>query len=246
MDDFGSGYSSLNVLKDIHVDVLKFDVDFLVNKNDSDRGGLILSSVIRMAKWLNLHTVMEGVETREQVTFLKSIGCEEAQGFLFAKPMTASELEDILKNQDAIPVNYTEISTEDIKDLWDPDSKLSVLFNNMLTPAGIYEIHDNFIEALRLNDQYCASIDLCRDSTKGCTYNVIDLILEEDRDLLWDILNRAKINDVICEGVIRRYVNSDEIKTFNMKVKHITGNETSSMFFVVLNEVIYDESFQHL
>ena len=80
MDDIGSGYSSLNVLKDIELDLIKLDMMFLVEKSDSNRGGMILSSVVRMAKWLGLPVIAEGVETLEQAEFLKSIGCEYIQG----------------------------------------------------------------------------------------------------------------------------------------------------------------------
>ena len=74
MDDFGSGYSSLNVLKDIAVDVLKIDMKFLSDTDQEGRSQNILASVVRMAKWLNLPVIAEGVERREQVDFLHSVG----------------------------------------------------------------------------------------------------------------------------------------------------------------------------
>ena len=79
MDDFGSGYSSLNVLKDIAVDVLKIDMKFLSDTDQEGRSQNILASVVRMAKWLNLPVIAEGVERREQVDFLHSVGCEYVQ-----------------------------------------------------------------------------------------------------------------------------------------------------------------------
>ena len=75
MDDFGSGYSSLNVLKNIDFDVLKLDLKFIRGAINNSRGGTILSSVIRMAKWLQIPVIAEGVETLKQADFLKSIGC---------------------------------------------------------------------------------------------------------------------------------------------------------------------------
>ena len=74
MDDFGSGYSSLNVLKDVDFDIIKMDMKFL--SSQSKRGGIILSSIVRMAHWLCLPIIAEGVETTEQLDFLRSIGCE--------------------------------------------------------------------------------------------------------------------------------------------------------------------------
>ena len=92
MDDFGSGYSSLNVLKDIEVDVLKIDMRFFESTGVGGRGENIVASVVRMAKWLEIPTIAEGVEKDEQVEFLKNIGCEYVQGYYFAKPMPVSDL----------------------------------------------------------------------------------------------------------------------------------------------------------
>ena len=85
MDDFGSGYSSLNVLKDYSFDVLKIDMRFL--SDIGSRSKKILASVVNMAKAIGIHTLAEGVETKEQKTFLRNIGCEMLQGYYYAKPM---------------------------------------------------------------------------------------------------------------------------------------------------------------
>ena len=90
VDDFGAGYSSLNVLKDIPADVIKLDKEFLSPQNEykkNPKERIIISSVVDMAKRLNIMTVAEGVETKDQSDMLKDIGCDIAQGFYFAKPM---------------------------------------------------------------------------------------------------------------------------------------------------------------
>ncbi|MEG7530235.1 MAG: EAL domain-containing protein [Hungatella sp.] len=91
LDDFGSGYSSLTVLKDLPVDVLKLDRFMLGETLDSDREATIVTNVIRMAKELNMAIVAEGVETQEQVVFLRNAGCEIAQGYYYSKPVPAEE-----------------------------------------------------------------------------------------------------------------------------------------------------------
>ena len=96
MDDFGSGYSSLNVLKDYSFDVLKVDMRFL--SDIGLRSKKILSSVINMAKAIGIHTLAEGVETKEQMKFLRSIGCEMLQGFYYSKPMDSAMYIDYLTN----------------------------------------------------------------------------------------------------------------------------------------------------
>lgn len=95
MDDFGSGYSSLNTLKDVPIDILKLDMGFLRGSN-VERGERILEDVIRMVSNLNLELVSEGVETREQADFLTALGCNVIQGYYYARPMPQKEFEERL------------------------------------------------------------------------------------------------------------------------------------------------------
>lgn len=99
IDDFGSGYSSLNMLKDVEVDVLKLDKAFFENENQ-ERGNQVISKFIELSKSLHMKVVSEGVETQEQVDFLTEVGCDMVQGYYFARPMPANEFEEkYLKNQ---------------------------------------------------------------------------------------------------------------------------------------------------
>ena len=100
MDDFGSGYSSLNMLKDIRVDVLKVDMKFLGKTDDEERGRMILKHVIELSKDLGMPVITEGVETEEQVKYLTKIGCDIFQGYYFAKPMQVMEFEQRYMNRD--------------------------------------------------------------------------------------------------------------------------------------------------
>lgn len=96
MDDFGSGYSSLNMLRKAPVDTLKIDRFFLDEIMSTERGKIIVEASVRMAKQLGLLTVAEGVETQEQLSFLESIGCDIAQGFYFSKPVPVKQFEIFL------------------------------------------------------------------------------------------------------------------------------------------------------
>lgn len=91
MDDFGAGYSSLNSLKELQLDVLKIDADFFRGTDSEERGMLIVSEVIDLAKKLNMKIVAEGIESREQVDFLAGQECDLIQGYFFAKPMAIDE-----------------------------------------------------------------------------------------------------------------------------------------------------------
>ena len=115
LDDFGSGYSSLNVLQHYDFDVMKFDMLFL--RDDSARGRQLLISLISMAKTLGIHTLTEGVETQEQREFLTSAGCEVQQGFYYTKPVSVEALAVICEKQ-----KETIESPEDRRYWWEVGS----------------------------------------------------------------------------------------------------------------------------
>lgn len=99
MDDFGSGYSSLNILLETPFDVIKLDKKFIENMMVSGKGKLILEQVVSMSNKLKLGLLAEGVETLEQVELLQSIGCDQVQGYYYAKPMPEDEFFELLKQQ---------------------------------------------------------------------------------------------------------------------------------------------------
>lgn len=99
MDDFGSGYSSLNVLKDVDLDVLKIDMKFFSKGGAADKGAKIIEAVIKMAESLNMTVIAEGVEEQEQVDFLTKLGCDYIQGYYFAKPMPQKQYEELMKKK---------------------------------------------------------------------------------------------------------------------------------------------------
>ncbi len=94
LDDFGSGYSSLNVLKDYQFDVLKIDMRFLSNLENSEKARILIDCIIKMANRINMLTLTEGVETKIQAEFLNKIGCNRLQGYLFGKPIPKGDFYD--------------------------------------------------------------------------------------------------------------------------------------------------------
>ena len=97
MDDFGSGYSSLHMLKEVPIDRIKLDLNFLTGAGDPERGRIIVSYMIQMAHALGMSMIAEGVENAAQARFLQSRGCSEMQGFYFYKPMSVEEFEGMKK-----------------------------------------------------------------------------------------------------------------------------------------------------
>ncbi len=121
MDDFGSGYSSLNMLKEVPVDVLKIDLQFVQGIETSGKSEKILESVVIMARKLNLAVIAEGVETKKQVDFLLSIGCLRAQGYYYSHPISREEMYAIYDN----PAIYKGDSKDNIEKLINIDDILN-------------------------------------------------------------------------------------------------------------------------
>ena len=92
MDDFGSGYSSLDVLQGIHFDLIKLDMRFMKQFNNDEKSRIIITELVKMAMGLGIETVSEGVETKEQVEFLEEVGCTKQQGFYYSKPLSIDEI----------------------------------------------------------------------------------------------------------------------------------------------------------
>ena len=102
MDDFGSGYSSLNMLKDIPIDTIKLDqVFFQTNHGNTQRARDIVGGVLSLAKTLGIHSVAEGIEEADEVVFLKEHGCDEIQGYYYSKPLCVEDFEAYICRQNA-------------------------------------------------------------------------------------------------------------------------------------------------
>ncbi|MEG2597214.1 MAG: diguanylate cyclase, partial [Oscillospiraceae bacterium] len=184
MDDFGSGYSSLSLLKDIAIDILKIDMQFLSQADIPGRGENILASVIRMAKWLDIPVIAEGAETAEQVNFLRSVGCDYVQGFYFARPMPIPDYEQLclnlsLDSQNAIDKKYNNYRYDN---LFSVNQDMKLLFGNSLQAAVIYEFVDDRIEMVRVNEAYYALLG--HDDMLVKEPDILDLVDEEYREFL--------------------------------------------------------------
>ena len=113
MDDFGSGYSSLNMLNELPIDILKLDLKFLQEGQERNKRRSILSFVVSLARWLDLQVIAEGVETLEQVEKLRSVGCNFGQGYYFSQPLPQREFERFLQDVDDFE-EKNELKDDDI------------------------------------------------------------------------------------------------------------------------------------
>ena len=167
IDDFGSGYSSLDVLQRVRFDLIKFDMRFMKEfgqgENDGAKGKIILSHLMRMAINLGVDTVCEGVETKEQVEFLREIGCTKLQGYYYHKPTPLEKLLDMREEgtglgfENPAEASYYEavgkVSLHDLSVMASDESNLlQNVFNTI--PMGIMELTDNTMRFIRSNPAF--------------------------------------------------------------------------------------------
>lgn len=186
MDDFGSGYSSLNVLKDYAFDTIKLDMEFL--RRFTDRAKVIVESVIRMAKDLNIQTLAEGVETEAQAEFLRNIGCSLLQGFLFSKPFEMTREKVVQKDLGLIH------ETPEVRKYFDRAAQVDLLTD---TPLALVEFRQNTAEEhnfrfLFANDGYRKSLASMGLTTVQKTENA----LNSTETGLWEKLSSCIIQSI--------------------------------------------------
>lgn len=152
MDDFGSGYSSLNMLKDANVDILKLDMKFIeMNPENRQKGIQIINSVVNMAHKLELPIIAEGVETPEQIEMLHSMNCVYAQGYFFFKPMPVADAEDLLSNVPHEHYNHAHKAVSDDTTVTEPKSSVELLHETTVTHSIFKILAENFLLLARLN-----------------------------------------------------------------------------------------------
>lgn len=155
MDDFGTGYSSLNLLKDLSFDILKIDKKLIDEIVDSDRAGNVVSSVIRMAKWLGMTVVAEGVETGKQASLLKNIGSDYIQGYYYSRPISVEEFKDKCRhkyNDDNTRTDYEEIDIDNLLNVSSP--QLRAFMEEIIGPMALYEYDEVGLKLLKVNSEY--------------------------------------------------------------------------------------------
>ena len=202
MDDFGSGYSSLNVLKDLEVDVIKLDMRFLSGSSIGGRGGAILNAIVQMTKWLNTPVIAEGIETLEQADYMKSIGCNYIQGYLYSKPVTEEEFIKKLGQLEHEPVAPSIVMEQmDAGKFWDPDSLETLIFNNYVGGAAIFSYLDGKAEMLRVNKKYVKEIGMNMSEQDILNCEPWSCMDEHNKEIYIDALNRAVTTreEVSCE-----------------------------------------------
>lgn len=192
IDDFGDGYSSLNILKDLDFDILKLDMKFLESDIEG-RGGIILRAMVEMAKWLGIPVIAEGVETIEQADYLMSIGCRYIQGYLYSRPVPDGTFATMLEsdNLEATKPSMEFIGTMQAAHFWDPASIETLIFSNYVGAAMVFSYENGNIDLLRVNRKYIDELGMNlseRDIVKANPWDAVD---EENKKAYIEAVEKA-------------------------------------------------------
>lgn len=237
MDDFGSGYSSLNVLKNYNFDLMKFDVLFL--KDFSLKGRRLLASMINMAKSLGIQTLAEGVELKEHREFLKAAGCEVLQGFFFSRPMPKEELIKLIEDK------TIELERSADRSYWGQIGQLNLLSASPLEDFVVSENGDHeivgasvaLLECTPDKVHYVYTSESYRRSLQELGYDSVSALEDAFNDHRANqyLLLKKFIDDTVRSGTIRyvEYVNNDVF--YKLSAKCIARKDDSVMLATCLN-----------
>lgn len=236
MDDFGSGYSSLNMLKSVAVDVLKMDMRFLeIDEYNEQKGIGILESVINMARQLKIPIIVEGVETQKQENFLLRMGCRYTQGYYYFKPMPIEEFEALIcdeRNIDHSGIWCNQVEQMHVREFLDENLFSDTMVNNIIGAAAFYDMHDNQIEITRVNEQYYKMSGSSSQEDAANCKKIWNHVRDDDRQRLFAIFEQAyEETSNGSEGYIH-YVRSDGIVLWvHMRVFFLRENDGHKLFY---------------
>lgn len=242
MDDFGSGYSSLNILKDVKVDILKIDKTFVDDMADSDMGGAIVSSVVRMARLIGIDVIAEGVEQQNQIDFLRGIGCDIIQGYYYSKPLFEDEFSETLDKyinmEDGESVEIFRNNNVSIDRAWNSKEDINTIFDGLIGALGLYELNqDGTLEIIRVNDAYYELFGSSPQSVYSNLGGSFSKLTEESRHTLIETCSKAKYNSQISCCELCKYHEDGHIMWISCRVKYIGRNDKRDMFYILINDI---------
>ena len=164
MDDFGSGFSSLNMLRELNVDIIKLDAYFLrMNKSNERKGMHIIESVINMAKTMAMPVIVEGVETKEQCEYLMGLGVQYIQGYYFYKPMNTMDFARLIAEEGKVdPDGFAFTANEEfrIREFLNDTVYSDSMLNHIIGPSAIYSVHGEDIDIIRFNQMFYQTVNV--------------------------------------------------------------------------------------
>ncbi len=242
LDGFGHGHSSLNMLNEVPFDLIKLETQFLKSMNDKGkRGGTILSNIVRMLNWLQLPMIAEGVETREQADFLRSIGCDCLQGSLYAAPMSEADYILLLTEcRGERPLKLEQVSGE-TSDFWSSHSPESLIFNSLVGPAAVFSYDGKNIELQRVNRKYLIEIGMNASESELLRNDPLYFMDDANQSIMRRTLERAILSkqEEECE-TWRNFKSSccgDDRLCIRTTLRLINGNRGFYLFYGTIRNI---------
>ena len=234
MDDFGSGYSSLNMLSTIKLDAIKLDSEFLrLEGADYERGIRIIESVVNMAKVMTLPIIVEGVETKQQCEFLMELGCRYVQGYYFFKPLPREEFEKIVSQKDMVDERGFIAKPNEqlrIREFLDKNIYSDSMLNNIIGPVAFYSWDGEHVDIVRYNQQFYQAVDVPDFAER--LENIELFVPEEDRPILFSALKEAMNNRLSGSIVTIRFHRSDGgLMSFRIRFYYLGQKEGRELFY---------------
>lgn len=242
MDDFGSGYSSLNMLSDVTFDVLKLNMHFMQSNSTDNRQSNILNFIVSLSKWLGLSVVVEGVETLEQVVYLRNLGYCKAQGYYFARPMSEDLFIQLLNTNMSVYVGIDENYFSpfvDLNEMWDPSSKFNMVFDNFVGALALYQYKDEKLSILRGNDKFFDMLGISRDILLGVNANVLQGLAEEERETFTQTIKELKKTngEQAMDNRWKSLDYSNRIVWIHSRMKVVFNDGDSTIFLVSMEDI---------
>lgn len=242
MDDFGSGYSSLSMLKDMNVDVLKLDMKLLDMADAGHRKGRsILESIIGMARLVDLRIIAEGVETEEQRALLSHLGCLYAQGYYFYKPMPPDELGKLLvdrRNVDFRGIQGDPIEQLQVRQLLNENVLSEAMLDDMLGALAVYDVCDGKVELLSANERYCRLTGINPIDLQERRSEFAHEVYEADWPAFIEAFDRAFRNAPNEASVdVRRMKASGDTVHMNLRAFFLRERDGHRLYFGILRDV---------
>lgn len=234
MDDFGSGYSSLNMLSTLKISAIKLDALFLQIEEKEYRKGInLLESVINLAKTMSLPIIVEGVEKKNQVDFLHNCGVDFVQGFYYYKPIPAHDFEKIIEDKKNLDNRGFTININEpfrLRELLDQNVYSDSMLNNILGSVAIYSVTDEHIEIVRFNQQFKDTVNV-PDFMDKIQY-VEKTMPKEDIPLAMEAFKEAKNNRLTGSNVTLRFHTIHGILTsYRMHFYYLGVKEGTDRFY---------------
>lgn len=242
MDDFGSGYSSLNMLRSLNVDIIKLDAQFLhISQNESRKGISILESIVNMAKTMAIPVIVEGVETIEQINFLADLGCRYMQGYYFYRPMPVEEFENLIADPRNVDLNGFEFKANDqfhTREFLDENLVSDVMLNNILGPVAIYRWNGNSVDIIRYNQQFYQMVGIEINQLEARRMAIEQFMYPEDREKFFRLLERAAADRLNgARAVVRVYKPNGALSWISLQMYFMEENEQGVHFYGASEDV---------